>query len=987
MEAPRTRGQGGLTLLEVVLVAVLALMVLVPFFGWVGTSLFQQAAAERSNSNSFALGLTSTYFKRDVAAGLAIASSTREDGSPRNDRDLTLGVEAELVDCPDGGAGNGDGGDPRLAIVTTSQQRIVYSLVDSTDVPGTKELWRRTCSNQSTLADATLNDLLLNDAVPTAGVDGTRLARRLEDVTTSCPGGGGGVQNPLCPEVALRATFPDAGTRPSVLRAVRRVDRYAPPGTAPVARITMSTPDENDPKTVTFSGANSYDPRGQGILSYRWSFNGIAGCPAGPAVAVQATCTFPLGEHTVTLEIVSLEGNVGQAVEVVSMKARRPNVEFLGLPYINVVRNQQRTYQVRFTPFDGATVSQYRIDWGDGSSEVVWPTNPSLTSCTASAGCTVALQHSYAQQGVFRISATAIDSNGRSRNRIATVNVESEVLYVAQVAAAVNAVSCGTVALPCREIGYGLTRAAAEGKKAVHVSQGAYGNFTAVGGIDVVGGFTTTFAPGGGVSTVGSFNDTAENLHYGIFVNNVSTPTTISRLRVVGPELVASTSLPPPLSVTAQAVVVRNSSNVTFDRIDVQGLRGPESTGILIDNSRSISLVNSTVYSGAALGGSNSSYGVRVLRSNSALPASSLTVTGGSITAELGAMGRAASSTPTAGPNGCVGQPGGNASGPSSPGGGGVGGGCIGTQQIAGGQGGAGGNYSGDGGSGAGGQIGGGAGGSGGCGSLFGCGTGPGGGRQGVVGQAGAVPLKVVGGLSVGDGDPRAVAAASTWAMAVDLGSVGGNGTSGRGGGGGGGGKSASASGGGGGGGGEGGGGGAGAGTPGFPGGGSFGIYGVNAIITLNGNVTVTASAGRDGGAGLNGAVGGNGGQGGNGGGPSCCQASSGAGGGGGGGGGGGAGSSGGPGGPSIAVFQVGAAGQVIGTVTGAGADVVLNVASTASSGGNGGLGGLGGGGGPGGAGDSNGVSAASGPRGQNGWNGRPGLRFRVWDKQPTVSP
>ncbi len=974
-----------MTLIEVLLVVILALMVLVPFFGWVVTSLWQQASAERSNSNSFALGLTSTYFKRDVGSAFAIASSTADDGSQRAD--------AALVDCAGGGVDAGEGGVPRLAIVTTSKQRIVYSLVDSDEIAGTKELWRRTCANESSPSDATLNDSLLNNAVTTPGVAGVRLATRLDGITTSCPGVGAGTQNPLCPQVTLRATFPDPGTRPSVLRAMRRVNGYAPPGTPPVARITMTIPDDNDPKTVLFSAENSYDPRGQGILSYRWDFDGLAGCPVGPAMAVTATCTFPLGEHQVRLEVVSLEGNVGRAVEAVSMKARRPNVKFLGLPYVNVVRAQSREYQIQFTPYDGATISQYRVSWGDGSTELVWPDNASLTSCTAATGCTVPLQHAYSEQGVFRVSATAIDSNGRSRNRIATVNVESEVLYVRQSVDAVDAVTCGTVTLPCRQISYGLGRAAAEGKKALHVTEGAYGRFDVIGGIDVIGGYTTSFAPGGGVTRVDSFFESGSGRYSAIQATNQSAPTTIKLLKVVGPELAASTSLPVPASETAQAIIVSNSTNITFDTVDVQGQRGPEATGILIDNSRSISLVNSTVFSGEALGGSNSSYGIRVLRTNTSLAASSLSVTGGSITAHLGALARATPSASAPGTNGCRGLDGGNATGPASPGDGGSGGGCIGTQPIGGGAGGRGGSYSGSGSAGAAGASGGGAGGSGGCGSLLGCSPDPGGGAAGAAGARGTVPLTlIIGGVAsnpadwVGNGDPKKVTEAPTWAQAVDRGSVGGVGGSGKGGGGGGGGKSASASGGGGGGGGEGGVGGAGGGTPGFPGGGSFGIYAVNSIITLDGNVTITADSGRTGGGGTPGSGGGAGGNGGDGGAKSCCQASAG-GGGGGGGAGGGAGASGGPGGPSVAVFQVGAAGQVLATVTGPGKNVNLSVAASAASGGVAGTGGAAGAGGASGSGASNGANAAAGTKGEDGWTGRPGLRYLIWDNGPKAAP
>ncbi len=104
-------------LVEVMVSLALSTLVLVPFFAWALLSLRQEADSRNTNSDSFSLGLANVYFPRDVANSKAGASSTASDGSPR--------PSGALVDCI---GGEGAGGDVRVALITPSHRRIVYSV-------------------------------------------------------------------------------------------------------------------------------------------------------------------------------------------------------------------------------------------------------------------------------------------------------------------------------------------------------------------------------------------------------------------------------------------------------------------------------------------------------------------------------------------------------------------------------------------------------------------------------------------------------------------------------------------------------------------------------------------------------------------------------------------------------------------------------------------------------------------------------------------
>ncbi|MHB1139451.1 MAG: PKD domain-containing protein [Microthrixaceae bacterium] len=935
---PRTRrgftvrhahDQRGVTLVETLLVVAVSSAILLPLFAWTLLTMQAQAEAKATNQDTFSLGLTNTYFPRDVANSKTAASSTAPDGSARPD--------GELRDCVGGASA---GGEVRLALVTAGNRRIVYSLADA-DPAEPREgrtLWRRECPNLSDPADATLADVELNAAPgtnpghidpSTPGNNGSEieLASRLVQVATSCPAPNGSSQDESCRSITLTADL-IARDRPVVLQGTRRITNYAPPGTEPLARFSV---DPNPPErgvVAEFDATASVDLRG-GTLEYQWDFGDGGGATTWGSDPTPDHTYTTSGPRTVKLWVRNDEGvaSLEPAIRTFTVAPQRPDIVVRGVP-LSAIRTVSRTVIADVTAYEGALAS-YTIDWGDSSAE---PT-PVATSCAQNTECPITLDHAYATGGTELVRLTATDTTGLSRTVAFTISVGNDVYFVSE--SGTDDATCGPSGSPCRQISHALGRAAADGLANVRVAAGSYSRFAVRNDIDVEGGYDAQFqVPDSGETRVTA--SSSGGVYAAITADNISAMTTLRGLTAVG----ASDD-----GADAQVVIVANASTVTLDKVKITGGSGRNATGLLVRGGSNVVATSPTITSGTAVGAGQSAYGVRVLGG------SNVQVTGGSVTASPGiASSASAGATPTRPGAGCNGSNGGNASGSSSPGGGA--GSCGGSGVARSGGGGRGGDYSGGGGSG--GSGGGDAsGGNGGCGSIFGCGTNAGNGGNGSGGGgagAGATASNTPG--SIGE----------TWPVTQAAG--GGNGSAGGGGGGGGGGKSASASGGGGGAGGGGGVGGTGGSTGGMSGGGSFGVYAHNSTATLT-NVTVTASAGGAGGKGSAGGPGAHGGGWGSGGSKSCCEAGSGGRGGSGAGGGGGSGASGGAGGPSISAFHTGS-----GTLTVSG-----GTRNRAGSGAAGGAGGSGGGGGTGGSGQGN-----NGGGGATGAAGSSGLALRVWN-------
>jgi PKD repeat protein len=571
---------------------------------------------------------------------------------------------------------------------------------------------------------------------------------------------------------------------------------------APTANATATPSSGHTPLTVAFNSDASTDSDGT-ITGYSWDFGDSSPLDTTADPSHQYTAA---GTYTAQLTVTDDDGAMDTTSVTVTVTDNQPPVaEAAATP-----NSGQAPLFVQFSSAGSVDVDgtiTYSWDFGDSS--------PADTSANPS--------HTYSSTGVYTATLTVTDNDGATDQKSVVVTVTQPYMFVATTG---NDSNDGSKAHPKLTINAALSAAQSAGDVGVHVAGGTYGAFNAVNGIDVVGGYDSSFNPGGPATVVNGSGGPA------------ATATNIAALTNLG--------------------------HLT--------LNGGAGTGVLLTNSN-IVLDSDTITSGTPSGAGASAYGVQ------AVAGGAVTVQNTTITAAAGVAG-SAGTTPTAAlPTAAAGAVGGTGGDFAHVVNGGAGGNTAGAGG-AGGAGGTGGNNGtttsngcacvGTGGTpsaGANGTTpgGGGAGGTGGSVPTYNNGTNGTGGKLGTFGSAGTTGANGAGGtLAYG-----ATFSAGTGATAA-TGNAGGGGGAGSGGAEG----CADTScigdwfqGGGGGGGGQGGPGGGG-GTGGSGGGGSFGVYANNTNVTVDAASSITTAAGGTGGngaTGQTGGAGGNGGKGGNG--------------------------------------------------------------------------------------------------------------------------
>ena len=610
-----SRDQRGLTLIELMIAVVIMSMVITPAMGFISLSMVEQAEARFLTTEANNVAALDVALMQDVTNAKAAQASPTGPGA------------GGVRDCPTAGL-DSDGGDAVLGLVSSENQRVVYSLGPPPSNPQLgRAMWRRTCPNNPALATQPSDGLDDSPLVSTdsAATTESRLADRVGNAISSCPKADptGLAQDNDCRQVKMTLWSVDrtgAGNdrTPVVVQATRRTNSYAAPGTQPIAYFTYRPQWVEDHMEVTFDGTGSRDPRG-GPLAYNWDFVepvGTGGTPTPWDIAYSTSPTHqkvtvkipmrPNGttppDMAVTLRVRNGEATVSEPFEVqVPIHFKNPTASIAPGPPIQVTRTSPFEFTPNLQTYSGATIAETTWDWGDGSApEPVCP--PGGTSCTTKR------PHTFMEAGVKFVKVSVLDTQGNRATAQVAVTVLTETIYVSNAVRAADTPVCGTISSPCKTINHGLTRAASLGKMQVLVSGGTYGRFSARSNINVIGKWDDTTATGltGTVPVITGGDNT---LPHGIFASAV-TNATIKDFWV-------NTSTPPDSSIKTQGILVGNgagtASTITFDTVTVVGGQSNEPAGVLIQNGSNVTLNNMNITSPTAVGRGSSAYGVRVL--------------------------------------------------------------------------------------------------------------------------------------------------------------------------------------------------------------------------------------------------------------------------------------------------------------------------------------------------------------------------------------
>lgn len=289
-------GQGGYTLIEVLLVVTISGVILVPLMAWSVLVVTRQDDIDNDLGRANSTGFLNSYLSRDVASSRYV----KEGGAA----------------CSGGAVGS----QPELQLIPAGvDRRVVYVEAPASDADGaaTTSLWRTECDATGTL---------VNQIEVVRGIRGG-------SAEVGCYGSAG---LGACDQdenrqvgmsvVPLRA---DGTNGPPIdLRVLRRTSAASigSPSTAnrhPVAQLTITPPRGYGSTSFDVSAADSFDVDGT-IASYDWSFPPGAVCsPSGDGS--HQSCSFPIvGDHLVQVTVTDDRGAVNSSTGTVTVFNQYP---------------------------------------------------------------------------------------------------------------------------------------------------------------------------------------------------------------------------------------------------------------------------------------------------------------------------------------------------------------------------------------------------------------------------------------------------------------------------------------------------------------------------------------------------------------------------------------------------------------------------------------------------------------------------------------
>lgn len=382
------RGQGGYTLIEVLLVVGVSAIILVPVLAWTVLALRSNPITQDGLVRTADTGLLGAYLPGDVAT----AGSAADSGD----------------DCVGGGATAGQGGTVRLVLESnrTPAIRTVYveaPLEYRGDAdPVRRSVWRRECASGS-------GELL----------DAVQVFEDVREGTTKAICSTEGDDTP-CRQVEFRVR-PTSDDADVVVRATRRADIDRQPqdltgNRIPVARITVTSVSGSQPLVASFSAADSYDPDGN-IVEFRWVLQNEAGTVLQSLQRADAsgpTWQLPsAGQYAVILTVTDDKGAASTTYKHMDVHNRAPSASISATPTAGQAGVTEFAFNGHGSIDPDGSIASYRWTISRGGDE------PDLVL----EGPDQRVTFPVASVGSMSVSLTVTDQQGASGTAVTSVTV------------------------------------------------------------------------------------------------------------------------------------------------------------------------------------------------------------------------------------------------------------------------------------------------------------------------------------------------------------------------------------------------------------------------------------------------------------------------------------------------------------------------------------------------------------------------------------